>query len=215
MIRNSQGPSFVHCGTPAGTASHSEKQSRLSFILSYGPLKSLWSSKKSTLEYYRGELPRQNMMVAYYSRTSSWPVLISSCLLSSPESMYLTPHGCHLNHLRQTRPSHWWSVDRWHGSRSWLRLLVCQLKVRGFHSSVWARDCQPNQLCIPTTNRVLSRLESFPSHSKDCHRWPFSEPAVLSALKRLNPKKAADPMGYPTDCWKSMKTFLSAQLQLC
>ena len=30
IIANSHGPSFVPCGTPAGTAPHSEKQSELS-----------------------------------------------------------------------------------------------------------------------------------------------------------------------------------------
>ena len=33
IIANSHGPSLVPCGTPAGTAPHSEKQSELSFTL--------------------------------------------------------------------------------------------------------------------------------------------------------------------------------------
>ena len=35
IIANSHGPSLVPCGTPAGTAPHSEKQSELSFTLCF------------------------------------------------------------------------------------------------------------------------------------------------------------------------------------
>ena len=47
----------------------------------------------------------------------------------------------------------------------------------------------------------FQRLESLiPFHREDLSPLTLSEPAVLSVLKRFNPKKAAGPVGYPTGC---------------
>ena len=82
-------------------------------------------------------------------------------------------------------------VDRWHGSRSWLRPFVCQLIDRG---SALLSD---KEIASQINSRFLQPMESFqrieflPSHSEDLSPLTLSEPAVLSALKRLNSMKAA------------------------
>ena len=56
----------------------------------------------------------------------------------------------------------------------------------------------------------LQRLEFLPSHSEDLSLLTLSEPAVLSALKRLNPMKAAGLDGVVW--WRRTQPSLLAQL---
>ena len=104
-------------------------------------------------------------------------------------------------------------VDRWHGSRSWLRPFVCQLIDRGsallsdqeIASQINSGFLQPMEF--------FQRLELLPSHSEDLSPLTLSEPAVLFALKRLNPVKAAGLDGVVW--WRRTHASLLAQLQLC
>ena len=51
IIANSHGPSLVPCGTPAGTAPHSEKQSELSFTLCFRSVRKSVIHDKNRLGY--------------------------------------------------------------------------------------------------------------------------------------------------------------------
>ena len=55
----------------------------------------------------------------------------------------------------------------------------------------------------------FQRLESLiPFHREDLSPLTLSEPAVLSALKRFNPKKAAGPFGVPNWLLKEYEDIL-------
>ena len=101
-------------------------------------------------------------------------------------------------------------VDRWHGSRSWLRPFVYQLIDRG--SALLSDQEIASQINSGFLQPMVSlqRLEFLPSHSEDLSPLTLSEPAVLSALKRLNPMKAAGLDGVVW--WRRTQPSLLAQL---
>ena len=82
-------------------------------------------------------------------------------------------------------------VDHWHGSPSWIRPFVCQIIDRG---SALLSD---QEIASQINSGFLQPMESFQrlefllSYSEDLSPLTLSEPAVLSALNRLNPMKAA------------------------
>ena len=93
------------------------------------------------------------------------------------------------------------------GSLTWFSLLAqtsCLPTYRSrFRPSVWHTGfLQPME--------SFQRLAFLPSHSEDFSPLTLSEPAVLSALKRLNPMKAAGLDGVVW--WRRTQASLLAQL---
>ena len=117
-----------------------------------------------------------------------------------------------MNHLKQTKPStvaKCGQVDRWHSSRSWLRTFVCQLTDWGSALLSDQESASQIKLCIPTNMESFQRLKSLPFHSEDLSPLPLSEPAVLSALKRLNAMKEAGLNGVPNWLFKAYAGILA------
>ena len=115
-----------------------------------------------------------------------------------------------VNHLKQTKPSQWWSaVKRIAGMALASNSLLTNLQ---FESSDRLSEQDIANLinsAFLEPTKSFQRLKSVPPNSEDLSPLTLPEPAVLSALKKLNPQKVAGPDGVPNWLLKEYAEILA------
>ncbi len=116
------------------------------------------------------------------------------------------------NHLKETKPSLQWSAVKQIAGMALASdsdLLLTNLQIESYdHLSEQDITNLINSAFLEPT-KSFKRLESLPSHKEDVSPLTLPEPAVLSALKKLNPRKAAGPDGVPNWLLKEFAEILA------